>query len=101
PRSPARCRLSLHDALPISINNPPASGGNNGGGNDGGGDTNENLCAVHNGVQGAFDGRDCEYNLEFASRNVEITEDIRFVELPNRSEEHTSELQSREHLVCR
>lgn len=66
-----------------TINNPPASGGNNGGGNDGGGDTNENLCAVHNGVQGAFDGRDCEYNLEFASRNVEITEDIRFVELPN------------------
>src|SRR5690554_7218608 len=47
-----------------TINNPPASGGNNGGGNDGGGDTNENLCAVHNG----------------------------------RSEEHTSELQSRPHL---
>src|SRR5690554_1551712 len=43
----------------------------------------ENLCAVHNGVQGAFDGRDCEYNLEFASRNVEITEDLTFSELPD------------------
>ena len=59
-----------------TVNNPPAEGG-------GGDSGTENICAVHNGVQGAFDGRDCEYNLEFASRNVEITEDVTFAELPD------------------
>lgn len=42
-----------------------------------------NPCAEHSGVQGAYDGRDCEYNLEFASRNVEIVEDVTFAELPD------------------
>lgn len=41
-----------------------------------------NPCAENNGVQGAFDGRDCEYNLNFAGRNVQILEDVTFVELP-------------------
>src|SRR5690554_6845658 len=65
-----------------TINNPPPTGGGGDGGGNGG-TPNENLCAVHNGIQGAFDGRDCEYNLEFASRSVEVTEDLTFVELPN------------------
>lgn len=42
-----------------------------------------NPCAEHSGVQGAYDGRDCEYNLDFAGRNVEIVEDVTFAELPN------------------
>lgn len=59
-----------------TVNNPPPSGGTTDPGT-------ENLCAEHNGVQGAFDGRDCEYNLEFASRNIQITENITFTELPD------------------
>jgi hypothetical protein len=42
-----------------------------------------NPCAENNGVQGAFDGRDCEYNLNFSGRNVQILEDVTFVELPD------------------
>ncbi len=66
-----------------SVNNSNNSSGGGSGGDDNGDNTAENICAVNNGVQGAFDGRDCEYNLEFASRNIEITEDLTFVELPD------------------
>src|SRR5690554_2363559 len=61
-----------------TVNNPPPTDGENP--TDPG---SENICAVNNGVQGAFDGRDCEYNLEFSSKTVEIAEDLTFVELPN------------------
>ncbi|WP_339879039.1 hypothetical protein [Pseudidiomarina gelatinasegens] len=63
-----------------SVNN---SNNSSGGGETPTDPTGDNLCASYNGLQGAFDGRDCEYNLEFASRNVEITEDITFAELPD------------------
>ncbi|WP_404399930.1 hypothetical protein LG288_09380 [Idiomarina seosinensis] len=65
-----------------SVNNSNNTTNNDSGGNDSGSGT-ENLCAEYNGLQGAFDGRDCEYNLEFASSNVEITESITFAELPD------------------
>ena len=40
-----------------------------------------NPCATRGDLQGAFDGQDCSYSAAFASKNVEITEDLTFAEL--------------------
>lgn len=42
-----------------------------------------NLCATRGELTGAFDGRDCTYSAAFASKNVQITEDLTFAELPD------------------
>jgi hypothetical protein len=43
------------------------------------GDTNP--CATRGDLQGAYDGQDCSYSAAFASKNVEVTEDLTFAEL--------------------
>src|SRR3712207_9178461 len=49
-----------------------------------------------------FDGR-CEEAIDFYKKalGAEVVYMMRFNESPDRSEEHTSELQSRQYLVCR
>jgi hypothetical protein len=42
-----------------------------------------NVCATRGDLQGAFNGRDCEYSASFASKNVQIENDIEFVKLDN------------------
>src|SRR2546422_5888585 len=73
--------LSLHDALPISARHPPAAQRVH---------LSAGLRGVHSGL-----GR-----LQAASR-VWLRHLYVVQRLPARSEEHTSELQSRLHLVCR
>jgi len=43
----------------------------------------ENPCASRGDLQGAFNGTDCEYSTSFASKNVEIENDIEFAKLAN------------------
>src|SRR3712207_8522275 len=72
--------LSLHDALPIS---------------DG---------AIVCGLLSGHTNRDLVTSADFArlaDSDVAFENDLRVVELAPRSEEHTSELQSRQYLVCR
>src|SRR6266550_6646233 len=45
--------------------------------------------------------KELRYDLRVFSSSYEVTENIERIPLVNRSEEHTSELQSRLHLVCR
>ncbi|OUR61670.1 hypothetical protein A9Q74_08210 [Colwellia sp. 39_35_sub15_T18] len=40
-----------------------------------------NPCATRGDLQGAYDGQDCVYSAAFASKNVEITEDLTFADL--------------------
>ncbi|UUO22584.1 hypothetical protein FGD67_04835 [Colwellia sp. M166] len=57
---------------------------NNSNNTDGGIDTGTtNLCAIRGELQGAYDGRDCNYPAAFASKNIEIETDLTFAELPN------------------
>ncbi|XPF94042.1 hypothetical protein ACM9HF_18825 [Colwellia sp. RE-S-Sl-9] len=55
--------------------------------NSGGGETPttpvpaENPCASRGDLQGAFNGKDCEYSTSFASKNIEIENDIEFAKL--------------------
>ncbi|AZQ85049.1 hypothetical protein EKO29_14305 [Colwellia sp. Arc7-635] len=57
---------------------------NNSNNTDGGTDTGTtNLCAIRGELQGAYDGRDCNYPAAFASKNIEIETDLTFSELPN------------------
>lgn len=57
-------------------NNTDNSGGS-------GGDTDQNPCASYGERKGAYDGQDCTYSTVFASKNVQITEDLTFAELPD------------------
>jgi len=43
----------------------------------------ENPCASRGDLQGAFNGTDCEYSTSFASKNVEVENDIEFAKLAN------------------
>src|SRR5690606_42142489 len=91
--------LSLHDALPIS------GAGDHGAGNAKGNDLDRrdhgaalDACPVGEGSEGdgGFDG------VEGVDRRPVHAQDTRrSSEKIDRSEEHTSELQSRENLVCR
>lgn len=45
--------------------------------------SNVNPCAKHADVQGTYDGQDCSYDATFASKNVEIKENVTFVKLAN------------------
>lgn len=47
----------------------------------GGTDDDSNPCATRGDLQGGYDGQDCVYSAAFASKNVEITENITFAEL--------------------
>lgn len=49
----------------------------------GGSGSSDNPCATYGERVGAFDGLDCTYSPVFASKNVQITEDLTFSELPN------------------
>lgn len=42
-----------------------------------------NPCASRGDLQGAYNGTDCEYSASFASKNVEIENDIEFAKLTN------------------
>src|SRR5690606_41279188 len=81
--------LSLHDALPISAGRClPAA-------------IDEELSAVVHGVSGVWNRRPCS-GARLADRGAAAGPAQGRTVLPMiRSEEHTSELQSRENLVCR
>src|SRR5690606_42051187 len=82
--TPAISTLSLHDALPISTDQPTAARLT--GATTTGVGTNATGTIAQTATTGASDDR------TVAATNVETEA---------RSEEHTSELQSRENLVCR
>ncbi|EKE83672.1 hypothetical protein [Idiomarina xiamenensis] len=65
--------------------NDGGSGGNGGNGGNNGGDNggSDNPCASYDDLQGSYDGQDCSYNATFASKNVEIEQDLTFAELPD------------------
>ncbi|WP_441002885.1 hypothetical protein [Pseudocolwellia agarivorans] len=50
---------------------------------DSGTDTTTNPCASRGDLQGAYNGTDCEYSVSFASKNVEVENDIEFAKLDN------------------
>src|SRR5690606_42151951 len=83
--------LSLHDALPICLDLPPAV----------------RIVAAANPPSSAADGWHLSPPLANRFVHLHWTHDPRVVARglagtwPSRSEEHTSELQSRENLVCR
>src|SRR5690606_40579502 len=99
-RSVAIFTLSLHDALPISrsrVVHPPRTR------------TSDATQGRHRSIHvlpaplvhsGACGGR-CAVPRSFASSGRAIGRDVAFACRLGRSEEHTSELQSRENLGCR
>ena len=60
---------SVDNSIDNSITNPAGS-------------TDTNPCATRGDLTGAYDGTDCTYSAAFASKNVEITENLTFAELP-------------------
>src|SRR5690606_41195598 len=98
--SPALCSLSLHDALPIfeGDDDPRELAGA----------TGLLLVRVLHLLRRAADGlpvgdlrlADVRLDLELAAHAVDEHVEVELAH-PARSEEHTSELQSRENLVCR
>src|SRR5690554_7178170 len=78
--------LSLHDALPILVSTPGVPGR---------GTTRKSACS---------DGDECRYGWPDDRRCGRGLNGDSYAAFPyhhGRSEEHTSELQSRPHLVCR
>src|SRR5207253_8423337 len=99
PATPAIYTLSLHDALPISEQNTPTSRAwTVVSGPTGVGSTIGTAAALSFTPSTAG-----TYTLRYSATNSAGTgtDDVVLTVNPPRSEEHTSELQSRGHLVCR
>src|SRR2546430_9194114 len=77
--------LSLHDALPISAVVSMSTG----------------FTAARGSTYQASRGASTSRNVPRPSRTREIGEAVRRIRLLQRSEEHTSELQSQSNIVCR
>src|SRR5439155_21724158 len=86
PPTPAIYPLSLHDALPIS---PPAAG------------VRDQLPRLRPGRQDTGHGRAGQHRSPVGCGHRQGNPPVRPADAAGRSEEHTSELQSRGHLVCR
>lgn len=67
---------SVDNSVTDSNNTNNTTGGDDGGASD-------NPCATYGERVGAFDGLDCTCNPVFASKNVQITENLTFAELEN------------------
>jgi hypothetical protein len=72
---------TVNDTSVNNSNNTTNNSGGSTGGNGGTGTTNP--CTKRGDVQGAYDGKDCSYTAAFASKNVTITDNLTFKELPN------------------
>lgn len=67
-----------------SVNNSNNTTNNSGGSTGGNGSTGTtNPCTKRGEIQGAYDGKDCSYSAAFASKNIQITENLTFKELAN------------------
>src|SRR5690606_41479815 len=94
----ARLTLSLHDALPIYpfADDNTASFSTDPFGADDGGDPFKQAAAGERRLRDAY-----WYTPHRLGQLIEIEEYLKSLPETGRSEEHTSELQSRENLVCR
>lgn len=72
---------TVNDTSVNNSNNTTNNSGGSTGGNGGTGTTNP--CTKRGEIQGAYDGKDCSYTAAFASKNVTITDNLTFKELPN------------------
>ena len=62
----------------VNDNSSTTTTNNNGGGTT---DPVTNPCAKYGDAQGTYDGKDCKYDTSFASKNVQINENITFANL--------------------
>lgn len=84
----AGCGGDINITPTVNDNSTNTDNSTNNSNNTTGGNTGDEVeCASYESsagtVEGTYDGQDCQYNDSFASRNISITSNITFEELPN------------------